>query len=203
MRSLILGLALVMVVSAIPVAMADSDHPSPRHRVRTHLSGFNEVHFVAGDPTATPLVPPALRGAVSTPASGTFVAQIDEHDQKIHYTLRYKNLRGTVTQGHIHFGQRHTVGGIVVWLCQVTTGPPGVPAPAAVAATTPECPAEGTVEGTIAPAQVLAQTAQGFAAGDFDELVRAMLAGAAYVNVHSSVFGPGEIRGHLPGNHDD
>jgi len=203
MHRLILCLALLLVVSTLPLARADNDHRSQLHRVRTHLSGFNEVHFVAGDSTVTPIVPPALRGAISTPSSGKFVAQIDEHGQKIHYELSYKNLRGTVTQGHIHFGQRHTVGGIVVWLCQVTTGPPGVPAPAAVAAATPECPAEGTVEGTIEPAQVLAQTAQGFAAGGFDELVRAILAGAAYVNVHSSVFGAGEIRGHLPSNHDD
>jgi hypothetical protein len=203
MRRLILCLALLMVVSAIPMAMADNDHDRQHHRVRTHLSGFNEVHFVAGDTTVTPIIPPAIRGAISTPASGKFVATIDEQAQKIHYTLSYKNLRGTVTQGHIHFGQRHTVGGIVVWLCQVTTGPPGVPAPAAVADATPECPEEGTVEGTIEPAQVLAQTPQGFAAGDFDELVRAILAGAAYVNVHSSVFSPGEIRGQLPNNHDD
>jgi CHRD domain len=202
MRRLILCLSLLMVVSTIPMAMADDNH-NRSHRVRTHLSGFNEVHFVAGDTTVTPIVPPAIRGAISTTASGKFVATIDEQDQKIHYTLSYKNLEGTVTQGHIHFGQRHTVGGIVVWLCEVTTGPPGVPAPPAVASATPECPEEGTVEGTIEPAQVLAQTAQGFAAGDFDELVRAILAGAAYVNVHSSVFGAGEIRGHLPGSHDD
>jgi CHRD domain len=92
----------------------------------------------------------------------------------------------------------------VVWLCQVTTGPPGVRAPDAVAASTPECPTpEGTVEGTITPEQVLAQTAQGFAAGDFDALVDAIRAGATYANVHSSLFAPGEIRGQIPGRHDD
>jgi hypothetical protein len=59
------------------------------------------------------------------------------------------------------------------------------------------------VEGTITPAQVLVQDAQGFAAGDFDELVRAIRAGATYANVHSSVFSPGEIRGQLPDKDDD
>jgi CHRD domain len=53
------------------------------------------------------------------------------------------------------------------------------------------------VTGTITPDQVLAQTAQGFAAGDFDELVRAIHNGAAYANVHSTMFTPGEIRGHI------
>ena len=46
--------------------------------------------------------------------------------------------------------------------------------------------------GTITPAQVLAQDAQGFAAGDFDELVRAIRNRAAYANVHSSCFPRGK-----------
>lgn len=185
MRSLILCLALLLVVSTIPRALADDGHHNQRHKVRVHLSGFNEVHFSAGPPAA-------LRGAVSTAASGTFVAEIDEQHDLIRYKLSYKSLEGTVTQAHIHFGQRHTVGGIVVWLCQTV----GTPAPATVAALTPFCPEpEGTVEGTITPAQVLAQTAQGIEAGEFDELVRAIRADATYANVHSSLFGPGEIRG--------
>ena len=201
MRRLILCLALLIVVSTTPLALADDGQHDQSDKVRVHLSGFNEVHFVAGDPTVTPIVPPALRGAVSTAASGKFVAEIDEQNAIIHYKLSYKNLESDVTQAHIHFGQRHTVGGIVVWLCQTT----GTPAPAAVAASTPLCPGarEGTVEGTITPGQVLAQTAQGINAGEFDELVRAIHAGATYANVHSTVFTPGEIRGQIPGSHDD
>jgi hypothetical protein len=157
-----------------------------------NLSGFNEVHFDSGA-AGPPVVPPALRGAVSTPAKGRFTAILDDPADMIEYELSYEGLRAPVTQAHIHFGQRHTVGGIVVWLCQTSTNP----APAAVASSTPVCPSEGTVAGTITPAQVLAQTAQGFAAGDFDELVRAIRNGAAYANVHSTLFTPGEIRGHI------
>jgi len=194
MRRLILCLALLMVVSTIPLAMADDGHHNPSHKVRVHLSGFNEVHFIAGPPAA-------LRGAVSTAASGKFVAEIDEQNDIIHYKLSYKGLESDVTQAHIHFGQRHTVGGIVVWLCQTE----GTRAPAAVDALTPFCPGprEGTVTGTITQAQVLAQTAQGIDEGQFDELVRAIHAGATYANVHSTFFTPGEIRGHIPGSHDD
>jgi hypothetical protein len=176
----------------VPLAMADNDRPNQRHRVQARLSGFNEVHF-SGGPPAT------LRGAVSTAASGTFTANIDEQDEIIHYELRYQDLEGEVTQGHIHFGQRHTVGGIVVWLCQTE----GTPAPDEVADVTPLCPNEGTVTGTITPAQVLTATGQGLDAEEFDELVRAIRAGAAYVNVHSSLFPPGEIRGHIGGRQDD
>lgn len=158
-------------------------------KFRTRLSGYNEVHFIAA-PT------PALRGAVSTGASGSFRAEIDDRAQAIDYELSYQGLEGTVTQAHIHFGQRHTVGGIVVWLCQTA----GTPAPAAVAAVTPLCPESGTVTGTIRPSQVLAVAGQGIDPGEFAELLRAIRAGATYANVHSSLFPPGEIRGHL-GSH--
>jgi hypothetical protein len=172
------------------------DSRKKQAKFSARLSGFNEVIF------DTAVVPPALRGAVSTPAKGRFTAILDDFADVIEYELSYEGLRGTVTQGHIHFGQRHTVGGIVVWLCQTSVNP----APAAVASLTPVCPAEGTVTGTITPAQVLAQPAQGFAEGDpaqdFEELVRAIRNGAAYANVHSSRFTPGEIRGHLEDSRD-
>jgi hypothetical protein len=154
----------------------------------THLTGFNEVHFIAA-PT------PALRGAVSTPATGTFRARIDQRNDIIHYELRYADLTGAITQAHIHFGQTHTVGGIVVWLCQTAT----TPAPPAVAMLTPDCPGPtaGVVSGTITPAQVLEATGQGLAAMQFEALVDAIRAGATYANVHSATFPPGEIRGQI------
>jgi hypothetical protein len=65
------------------------------------------------------------------------------------------------------------------------------------------CPPGGAVTGTIAPAQVLSPTGQGIDVGAFEELVKAIRAGATYVNVHSSLHPPGEIRGQLDehGNH--
>jgi hypothetical protein len=162
-------------------ALADKDD-----RFAARLSGYNEVHFIA-----SPV--PALRGAVSTRARGSFRAEVDEGMSTIRYELSFEGLEGQVTQAHIHFGQRHTVGAIVVWLCQT----PGTPAPAAVAAVTPFCPAEGTVTGTIVPAQVLTATGQGIDAGEFNEVVAAIRAGAAYANVHSALFPPGEIRGQI------
>jgi hypothetical protein len=182
---------------AAGISWADDDRGDRNtgsDRFRAELSGHNEVHFIAGNAAVTPVVPPALRGAISTTGRGTFKTRIDDAAQSIHYELSYEALEGVVTQAHIHFGQRHTVGGIVVWLCQTT----GTPAPPAVASVTPTCPSpQGTVTGSIGPAQVLGATGQGLDAGEFDALVRAIRAGATYANVHSSLFQPGEIRGQI------
>ena len=166
----------------------DKEHKN--YKFSTQLSGFNEVHFSAGPPAT-------LRGAVSSAAKGSFKATLDKTTNIIGYELNYEGLEGDITQSHIHFGQHHTVGGIVIWLCQTT----GTPAPAAVAASTPFCPGlrSGKVLGTITPSQVLAQTAQGIDAGEFDEILRALRAGATYANVHSTLFPPGEIRGQIKG----
>lgn len=180
--------ALMLGCAVSPAVCAGDDHDERDRddRFATRLSGYDEVHFSAGPPAA-------LRGAVSTKARGSFKARIDDNADSIRYELTYRGLEGDVTQAHIHFGQQQSVGAIVVWLCQTTAAP----APAAVASVTPTCPAEGTVTGTIVPNQVLAAGGQGIDAGEFDELVRAIRAGATYVNVHSSLFPPGEIRGQL------
>src|SRR5882724_9285633 len=144
-------------------AIADNDR-NDGDRFSALLSGYNEVHFIA---TA-----PALRGAISTQARGSFRAVIDDRAETIHYELSFEGLESDVTQSHIHFGQRNTVGGIVVWLCQTA----GTPAPPAVAATTPLCggPRANTVTGTITAAKVLDVAGQGIAAGEFAELLSAI-----------------------------
>jgi CHRD domain len=193
MKTALLSIGLLMIVGSAGDALAD-DRNHDGHRGRSFeakLSGYNEVHFSGGaQPMGMPFVPAALRGAISTKATGRFHARI--HSNVIHYRLSYEGLEGAVTQAHIHFGQKHTVGGIVVWLCQTE----GTRAPDSVAALTPFCPGpnSGTVEGTIVAAQVLAPPSQGFDVGNFDELVAAIRAGATYANVHSALHGPGEIR---------
>lgn len=62
----------------------------------------------------------------------------------------------------------------------------------------PPCPpTAGMVTGVIDPADVIGPTAQGIAPGEFDELVRAIRAGTAYVNVHTNKHPGGEIRGQI------
>jgi len=153
-------------------------------RLQANLTGYEEV------PSA------------STPASGKFKAIVANDEQSISYELSYRDLVGTVQQGHIHFAQKGVNGSIVVWLCQTAT----TPAPAAVAAITPVCPQSGTVSGVITSANVItANTAsQLILAGELDEVIAAIRAGTAYANVHATPLNPGgEIRGQIRDNRKD
>lgn len=127
-------------------------------------------------------------GAISTTGNGSFTAELEGN--VIHYSLTFGELEGAVTQAHLHFGRRGVNGGIMAWLCGTSTnpGPTGTPA----------CPPTGgTVSGDIGPAQVIGPTGQGIASGQFAEAVAALRAGAVYANVHSTLYGGGEIRGQV------
>jgi CHRD domain len=81
----------------------------------------------------------------------------------------------------------------MVFLCtNLGNGTPG----------TPLCPAGGgTVEGTFTAEDVIGPAGQGVDAGEFEEAIRAMRAGAAYVNVHTEKYPGGEIRGQINEGH--
>jgi hypothetical protein len=121
--------------------------------------------------------------AVSTEASGRFRAEIDRSSQRIDFELSFRDLSAPVLFAHIHLGQRTANGGVAAFFCGGGGKPP--------------CPQSGTVEGTIVPADVIGPTGQGIAAGEFDELVRAIDAGVTYANVHSQMFPGGEVRGQI------
>jgi hypothetical protein len=166
-------LTLAAVCLAVGSATAHDRHKKEEVVVAT-LAGTHEVP-----------------SSLSSPARGSFRAVIDEDEGTLTYRLSYEGFAApvTVTQAHIHFGERHTVGGISVFLCSnLGNGPPGTPA----------CPTEsGVVTGTLNAASVIGPAAQGIAAGEFAELIRGIRAGAGYANVHSSQFPAGEIRGQI------
>ena len=152
-------------------AIADDDHSFKR--LRAHLVGYEEVP------------------AISTAARGAFRARISEDEQQIEWELAYTDLESDATQAHIHFGQRHVNGGISVFLCSnLGNGPDGTLA----------CPLRSTqppLTGTIKSTAVIGPGGQGIAAGEFEELLRAIRGGIAYANVHSTQFPTGEIRGQI------
>ena len=127
--------------------------------------------------------------ALSNLGSGTFTMVIDFGDTSFSYQLTYSGVSGTgATQSHIHLAQKGVNGGIMVFFCTNLGNSPGTQA----------CPANGTVGGIVTAANVGAgAAAQGIAAGEFAEVLKAIRAGTVYVNVHSALFPGGEIRGQL------
>lgn len=164
--------AAVGITAAGSIATAGDETRNVPTTLFERLSGYEE----------TPL-------ALSTTGTGRFRAQIKERQQQISYTLSYSGTEGTVTQAHIHFGTKSQSGGISVFLCtNLGNGPAGTQA----------CPpAPATVSGTVTPTDVLGPSTQGIAAGEFDELIGAIRAGTTYVNVHSTVYPAGEVRGQI------
>jgi hypothetical protein len=195
MNTFVRCLSITVTLVALMISVTGSAQDNAR--VRTDLSGFNEVHG------------PSLGiGAIFSTGNGKLTLKINKQIRSIDYELTYQfpdaiatPIVGTqfVNQAHLHFGQKHTTGTINVWLCQSTDNP----APAAVAAATPVCPSpSGTVAGMITPAKVLAVPTQGFPGGEagFDALLAALQSDAIYGNVHTDRFPPGEIRGQIGDN---
>ncbi len=191
--------AFVAVAGLLGLLVPTTGQADDNRHLHSTLSGFNEVHG-----------PNLGIGAIFSTGSGRIKLKTDKQDREIRYELTYDFPDATppvgaqfVNQAHLHFGQKHTTGGITVWLCQSTDNP----APASVATDTPICPTtSGKVTGTIRPEHVLGLTPQGLPAGDaggFAALLAALRSGAIYANVHTDRFPPGEIRGHLDQDHDD
>ena len=169
---LVVSVAVMAIFGFCALALAKDDSAKKR-KLRAELEGFQEVP------------------AVSTTASGEFRGEINDNGTSIQYELSYSDLQGTVRQASIHFAQGDVIGGISVFLCQTVTNPD----PTLLA---PTCPQSGTVTGTITAANVIATVpTQGIAAGELAKLVQAIREGVTYVNVHSSLFPGGEIRGQI------
>jgi len=163
---------LMMVVTAVA---ADDEN------IRVHLVGYQET--------------PAT---INSPGSGEFTAKIHSDGSAIDYELTYKDLSSTVLQSHIHFGRPGLTGSIVLFLCTNLTPPMGVPTPQSCPETSP-----ATITGTLTAANVIPSApppaGQGIdpGAAGFAEMIKAIRAGAAYVNVHTTNHPSGEIRARL------
>jgi hypothetical protein len=124
--------------------------------------------------------------AVQTAGTGQFQGTI-VGNKAITYRLTLAGLSSRVTMAHIHLGKHGANGGVIAWLC----GGGGKPS----------CPATGSVRGTITAADVNAlsgpQPAQRVQRGDLPGMIRAILSDNTYVNVHTTKYPDGEIRGQI------
>jgi len=165
-----------MSAAALAASTASADD-----KIRARLIGFQEVPVV------------------STEATGTFEAVISPNGNAIDYDITYTGIQGTVTQSHMHVGQRSVNGGIVLWVCGTNITTPPTPGPAG----TPTCTSpNGHFSGTWMAANVQTVATQQLG-GDIEEVITAIRAGAAYMNVHSNLSPGGEIRGQIRASHRD
>lgn len=121
--------------------------------------------------------------AVDTRAQGQATFKVSRDGTSVDYKLNVANIED-VTMAHIHQGPVGETGPPVVWLYP-SDGPPAKLI-------------EGRSQGVLARGTFTAADLVGPLAGmTLDDLVEAMRAGNTYVNVHTSEFGGGEIRGQI------
>ena len=163
----ILRAAAVVAVLGLTVAATSADEATLSMHAK--LTGFQEV---------TPKL---------SPSTGRFEATVT--GSTLSYTLTYSKLSSPASMAHIHFGQPAVNGGVFLWLC----GSAAAPGPAG----TPTCPANGgTVSRSgVTAADIQAVSGQNLSAGDLAGALSIIAAGDAYVNVHTTNFPGGEIRG--------
>jgi hypothetical protein len=185
-------LVLFIAVSIIS-ACANEDGPQPEPVLlqedaasAEHLSADakltgnrNFVTHLSGDEE----VPPA-----DTKAQGQAIFQLSKDGTQLSYKLIVANIEN-VTMAHIHVAPAGVNGPVVVWL--YPSGPPPQLIP-------------GRSNGVLATGVITAANLVGQLAGQpLNNLVAAMRAGNTYVNVHTSQYPGGEIRGQIRavGNH--
>jgi hypothetical protein len=119
---------------------------------------------------------------VDTNARGLAKFQVSKDGDSIRYKLIVANIEN-VTQAHIHLAPAGVNGPVVVWL--YPSAPPAQLIP-------------GSFNGILAEGTITEADLVGLLAGEpLERLIEEMAAGNTYVNVHTSQFPPGEIRGQI------
>ena len=120
---------------------------------------------------------------VTTQGQGEATFQFSSDHQSLHYRITVANINN-VTQAHIHLASTPGGnGGIVVWL--YPANPPATLIP-------------GRSDGVLMEGTITAANLTGALAGkSLNDLKAAMDQGLTYVNVHTTAYPGGEIRGDI------
>jgi hypothetical protein len=157
------------------VSQAASDKPADSGM----MNGQTVLNFrahLSGDQE----VPPR-----ETIATGQAVFQLSKDGQELHYKIIVADLEN-LSMAHIHVAGAGVNGPIVTWL--YPSGPPPMLLP-------------GTTNGILHEGVITESNLIGLLAGGrVSDLVDLMVAGNTYVNVHTTLYPGGEIRGQISGN---
>jgi hypothetical protein len=129
----------------------------------------------------------SLKGGEEVPANdskaqGQAIFKVSKDGESISYKLIVANIEN-VSMAHIHLAPAGVNGPVVAWL--YPDSPPAQLIP-------------GRFDGILAEGTLTAANLVGLLAGQsLDALVDEMASGNAYVNVHTSQFPGGEVRGQI------
>ena len=121
--------------------------------------------------------------AVVTTGSAEATVTIASDKSSISVTLKFTKLTGTASSAGLYLGLPGTTGGLIAPICGAT------PLPA--------CTSDTSITTTINSSDIAGISAQGLNKGDLASVLQALSGGAVYVNVVTSTFPNGEIRGTL------
>jgi hypothetical protein len=177
---------LIFVIAAIVSLTATATVFADSLKFKTKLSGDQEV--------------PPVGVVIDTQARGKAEFKLSKDGNSLHYKLSVSHIENAF-MAHIHMGPVGVNAPIVVWLFPSTA-----PVPGPLGA--------GSQQGKLAEGTITAANLVGPLAGHpLSDLIAAIQAGNAYVNVHTNDgvaptnTGPGdypggEIRGQLGGEHE-
>ena len=132
--------------------------------------------------------------AIVSDATGKSRVRVREGQGLVKVRVAFEDLSGDITQAHVHVAQAGANGGVAAWICVDPLGPSAGNAPAGTADCTGT---SGEVSIDVVAQNVIGPLAQGVSPGDLSGLIAAIRGGAAYVNVHSTAYPSGEIRGQI------
>ncbi len=178
--------ALVVLLLGNFSTQANNSNDGSALRFSTRLSTFNEV-------------PPKANGA-----NGTFRAKLSEDGTTLSWTFTWSGLSGPPLFAHIHFGLKGFNYPVMTFFCGGPKGNADIPQK-------PDCPqtTSGSISGTTTAADIIAlntpgaTTDQALDLHDFAGFIRALGAGSAYANMHTTRFLGGEIRGQIAAHRGD
>jgi hypothetical protein len=163
---------VLSIVAAVAFGCSDAPSTAPGADV---LQKSVKLKFTA-TMDGSQEVPP-----VSTEATGTAWLKLSKDGTELDYRVNVFGI-DNVTASHIHLAPVGTNGGVVATLFTSS-------------------PATGTVNGQLVHGTITADDLSGALAGmELEDLIDRIDAGNAYINVHSTDYPGGEIRGQIEAN---
>lgn len=114
-----------------------------------------------------------------TNAVGEVIVTISKDETSVHYKVMVANIENVVAS-HFHMGPANENGGVVRGIFQNPNPQPS-----------------GPMNGILAEGDITADNLTGALAGNLSGFIDAIRSGNIYVNVHTTAYPGGEIRGQL------